>query len=144
MITIIIAEHPSGADVATASVDDREYRAISHNGASMVLCRDLFAALVPDQPWEMVGSDGRLRMSGPSIYEWAKYMITEPDRGALQMRRWRPMEGDLVCVPCGTGDHLYKGRCLACGQKWTGVPTETQKRRSRPPPRPRPRPPGAE
>jgi hypothetical protein len=56
---------------ATCEWQGRRFEAVSRNGASHALCRELVAAGVPDKPLQVFDQDGKLRFVIRSIHEAA-------------------------------------------------------------------------
>lgn len=81
-----------GADTARIELDGRTFAAVSSNGASMALARQLVAAGYMDGPWQAVGRDGKRRLCGPSLHRLAKLTIRENDRVGLRLERFRPFD----------------------------------------------------
>jgi len=98
-------------EVATATIDGREYRAESHSSCECALARMLVAAGVPDQPWQTVHADGTVGLRGKSLHRQAGLTVTESDRGGLRLRKFTPFRvsgvaqdgaedaGRVVCRP---------------------------------------------
>lgn len=79
-------------DVATAIADGRPYEARTRYGATMKIARQMMADGLPDGPWRVVDTEGKLRYSGPSLHRLAGLTVAENDRIGPDIRRYRPMD----------------------------------------------------
>lgn len=91
MLRITLSQRPDGKDIASCG----PHRVIARTGAAMALARELIAAGFPDAPWEAVGQDGQVRMTGSSLHEWACWTMREDDGGLRRVpyvpnARFRP------------------------------------------------------
>ncbi len=80
----------TGAHRATITLDGATISATAATGATMQLARKIIAAGYPDAPWEARGSDGALRLHGPSIQRLAGWTVSETERRGPRLRRFRP------------------------------------------------------
>lgn len=92
-----VGQRPDGADTAESTLAGQTFRAVSRNGATMVLARQLVAAGAPDDPWQACGVDGAVRLHGPSLHGLAKLTVIERDRG-LSVERFTPRAESAVRV----------------------------------------------
>jgi hypothetical protein len=88
-VVIQVSQRTDGADVAEAIVSGRRYSAISRNGATIALARQLVAAGVGDSLWEARGTNGQLRFFGTSLHHLSRLTITDNDHDGLRVRRTR-------------------------------------------------------
>lgn len=88
-IVMTLREGKDGIDIAEAEFAGQRFTASSRNGVSMKLARRLVEAGAPDAPVEARGRDGRMRFTSPSLHCLAGWTISEPDAGALYLRRYR-------------------------------------------------------
>lgn len=79
----------TGADRATIVVGGETLSATTTTGAIMQLARKVVASGHPDGPWEARGSDGALRLHGPSIQRLARWTVSETERSGPRLRRFR-------------------------------------------------------
>jgi hypothetical protein len=89
-VVIEVSQRPDGADVAEAFVSGHCYCAISRNGATMALARQLVAADIGDGPWEARGADGLRQFFGPSLHGLSGLTVTDNDYDGLRFRRFTP------------------------------------------------------
>ncbi len=82
-LTITLAQHPDGADVARRG----EHIAISRHGAVMALARRPVAVGVLDGPWQ-AERNGVSVLRGPNLHRLAGLTIHEDDKG-IRLRKWR-------------------------------------------------------
>ena len=75
----------------------RRFVAISRNGASMALARQLVAAGIGEGPWEARGRDGQQRFFGASLHGLSRLTVTDNDYDGLRVRRYTPR-----MLPVGT------------------------------------------
>lgn len=79
-IRLLLSQRPDSMDCAEAEYAGQRYTAASRTGVTMALARELVRAGCPDGEWEAVGSDGRLRLYGRSLYRLARLTITEGEQ----------------------------------------------------------------
>ncbi len=90
MIVFTVASRADGADTAEANYAGQHFQAVSRNGVTMALARQLVAAGVPDGPWQARGIDGRERFTGRSLHRLAGLTVHDGDR--LRICQWMPRE----------------------------------------------------
>jgi hypothetical protein len=88
---VTVAVRGRRRDVATATWDERQFRATSNRGATCELARLLVAAGCPEQPWQGTRNGARV-LFGPSLHDWARWTYTETRSGPKRVR-WHPYTG---------------------------------------------------
>jgi len=95
----------TGQDVAEAEFNGQTFSATTRHGATMKLARTLVEAGAADQPWQVIGPDGRIRFHGPSLHRLAKLTIAEPDSGeCFKIVPWAPRPDTLFRPPPASPD----------------------------------------
>lgn len=95
-IIMTLHEGKDGLDIAEAEFASQRYTASSRNGVTRKLARALVEAGAPDCPVEARGTNGRLRYTAKSLHAFARWTITEPDAGRLQLQRYHERP-DFLC-----------------------------------------------
>ena len=90
MIVFTVASRTGGADTAEANYAGQHFQAVSRNGVTMALARQLVAAGMPDVPWQARGIDGRVRFTVRSLHRLAGLTVHDGDR--LRICQWMPRE----------------------------------------------------
>lgn len=98
MFRMTVAQDPkTGADIATLAYDGREFRAVSCNGATMDVARQVMRAGIPDAPYEVRNSKGMVAYRGASLYELGCWTVWENDRGCGFRRYVSPLRYSPRC-----------------------------------------------
>jgi hypothetical protein len=78
-------------DVAECDWNGQHFEAVSRNGVTMALARQLVAAGAPDGRWEAYGRGGDLRLFGRGIHRLAGRTIKETDAGQFRFARYEEL-----------------------------------------------------
>lgn len=114
MIDITATAKGNGLWEGRAVIDGAAIEVTGAHNPVHELAREIVAAGYPDQPWRFVFQDGRVRMSGYSIYRMAQLTLSERATG-IARETWRNKSwSGAPCSGCGERQYMFKGRCLNC------------------------------
>jgi hypothetical protein len=124
-VLIKVSQRPNGADVAEAVVSGRRFVAVSRNGATMALARQLVAAGVGDRPWQARGAEGPRRFFGSSLHRLSRLTIADNDDDGLRVRRFTPRMLPVGAaqdgVEASAGIRTAEARWLGCRNAGAGL-----------------------